>query len=132
MAEDSSLDSSFPLVDQEHRNLVSNVENAEKEQPVSSSSSYNLSDSKKLPTGKLEFSCCSKKGCQNVFTKTVGRIEDEKRRGNITGVYCCSKCSNCTEHTEDSIETEASAGMYIFFLLALHIKFNVIICLSNF
>jgi hypothetical protein len=47
MAEDSSLDSSFPLVHQEHRNLVPIVENAEKEQPVSSSSSSNLSDSKK-------------------------------------------------------------------------------------
>ena len=133
MAEDSSFDPSFPVVQQEHRNIVSNVEEADKEQPVSTSSSSNLSDSNKLPTGKLEFSCCSKKGCQNVFTKTIGRIEDEKRRGNTTGVYYCSECSNCAEHTEDSIETEASAGMYTFFLLALNIiKFNVLICLSNF
>jgi len=81
MAEDSSFDPSFPVVQQEHRNIVSNVEEADKEQPVSTSSSSNVSNSNKLPTGKLEFSCCSKKGCQNVFTKTIGRIEDEKRRG---------------------------------------------------
>ena len=121
MTEDSSLDSSFPVVHQGNCDLVSNVEDDEKEQSVSSSSSSsNLLDSKKLPTGRLEFSCCSKKGCQNVFTKTVGRIEDEKRRGNTTGVYYCSECSNSTEHSKDSIETEASAGMYIFFLLLLN------------
>jgi hypothetical protein len=51
MAEDSSLYSSFPVAHQENCNLVSNVEDAEKEQPVSSSSS-NL-DSNKLPTGRL-------------------------------------------------------------------------------
>ena len=110
--EDSSLYSSFPVVHQENCNLVSTVEDAEKEQPVSSSSSSNLLDSKMLPTGRLEFSCCSKKGCQNVFNKTIGRIEDEKRRGNKTGIYFCSECSNCVEHIgEDAIETEASAGI---------------------
>ena len=72
-------DSSYiPPVNQENCDL-----DAEKMQPVSSSS--NLLASNKLPTDQLEFSCCSKKGCQNVFTKTVGRIEDEKRRrGNKT------------------------------------------------
>ena len=71
MAEDSSLYSSFPVAQQENCNLVLNVEVTENEQPVSSSSS-NL-DSNKLPTGRLEFSCCSKKGCQNVFTKQNNR-----------------------------------------------------------
>ena len=116
MAEDSSLDSSFPVVHKGNCNLVlSTVEDGEKEeQPVSSSSSSNLLDSKMLPTGRLEFSCCSKKGCQNVFNKTIGRIEDEKRRGNKTGIYFCSECSNCAEHSieEHAIETEASAGMF--------------------
>ena len=112
MAEDSSLYSSFPVAHQENCNLVSNVEDAENEQPVSSSSS-NL-DSNKLPTGRLEFSCCSKKGCQNVFTKTIGRIEDEKRRGNKSGIYFCTECSNSSaELIENSIETEASAGTYL-------------------
>ncbi len=114
MAEDSSLDSSFPVVHKGNCDLVSTVEDAEKEQPLSSSSSSsNLLDSKMLPTGRLEFSCCSKKGCQNVFNKTIGRIEDEKRRENKTGIYFCSECSNCVEHIEeDAIETEASAGMF--------------------
>ena len=49
MAEDSSLYSSFPVAHQANCNLVSNVEDAENEQPVSSSSSS--LDSKKLPTG---------------------------------------------------------------------------------
>ena len=76
MAEDSSLDSSFPVVHKGNGNLVlRTVEDGEKEQPDSSSSSSNLLDSKMLPTGRLEFSCCSKKGCQNVFNKTIGRIE---------------------------------------------------------
>ena len=111
MAEDSSLYSSFPVAHQENCNLVSNVEDAENEQPVSSSSSS--LDSKKLPTGRLEFSCCSKKGCQNVFTKTIGRIEDEKRRGNKSGIYFCTECSNnSAEHIGNLIETEASAGTY--------------------
>ena len=74
MAEDSSLDSSFPVVHKGNGNLVlRTVEDGEKEQPDSSSSSSNLLDSKMLPTGRLEFSCCSKKGCQNVFNKTIGR-----------------------------------------------------------
>ena len=112
MAEDSSLYSSFPVAQQENCNLVLNVEVTENEQPVSSSSS-NL-DSNKLPTGRLEFSCCSKKGCQNVFTKTIGRIEDEKRRGNKSGIYFCTECSNSSaELIENSIETEASAGTYL-------------------
>ena len=134
MAEDNSSYASIPPVHQQNSSLefIVDTENKQLDSSSSSSSSALLS-SNKLPTGKLEFSCCSKKGCQNVFTKTIGRIEDEKRRGNTTGIYYCSECSNCAEHTEDSIETEASAGMYMFFLLALNvIKFNVLICLSNF
>ena len=114
MAEDNSSYASIPPpVHQQNSSLefIVDTENKQLDSSSSSSSSALLS-SNKLPTGKLEFSCCSKKGCQNVFTKTVGRIEDEKRRGNKTGVYYCSECSNCAEHTEDSIESEASAGMY--------------------
>ena len=47
MAEDSSLDSSFPVVHKGNGNLVlRTVEDGEKEQPDSSSSSSNLLDSK--------------------------------------------------------------------------------------
>ena len=39
---------------------------------------------------------------------------NEKRRGNKTGIYFCSECSNCAEQNidEHAIETEASAGMF--------------------
>ena len=57
---------------------------------------------------------CSKKGCQNVFTTTIGRIEDEKRRGNKIGIYSTVLNDAATAHAEhvgDSNETEAPAGI---------------------
>ena len=116
MSEDNSSYASIPPVHQQNSSLESIVEITENKQLDSSSSSSDLLPSKKLPTGRLEFSCCSKKGCNNVFTKTVGRIEDEKLRGNKTGIYYCSECSKCAEHSEESIETEVSAGMYVYII----------------
>ena len=117
MAEDNSSYASIPPVFQQNSSLESIVEITESKQLDSSpSSSALLSSSKKLPTGRLEFSCCSKKGCNNVFTKTVGRIEDEKLRGNKNGIYYCSECSKYAEHSEESIETEVSAGMYAYII----------------
>ncbi len=46
MAEDSSLYSSFPVAHQENCNLVSNVEDAENEQPVTG---FGSRDKKEYP-----------------------------------------------------------------------------------
>jgi hypothetical protein len=46
MAEDSSLYSSFPVAHQENCNLVSNVEDAENEQPVTG---FGSRDKKNIP-----------------------------------------------------------------------------------
>ena len=119
MAVDNSSYASIPSVHQQNSSLESIVEITKNKQLLdSSSSSSALLSSKKLPTGRLEISCCSKKGCNSVFTKTFGRIEDEKLRGNKTDIYYCSECSKCAEHnSEESIETEVSAGMCILFFL---------------
>ena len=73
-----------------------------------------LVDWKSHAAAAAKYVSATKKGCHNVFTKTVGIIEDEKLGGNKTGI--CSECSKCcAEHSEQSIETEVSAGMYILF-----------------
>jgi hypothetical protein len=40
----------------------------------------------------------------------------QKLRENKNGIYYCSECSKCAEHSEESIETEVSAGMYLYII----------------
>ena len=40
-----------------------------------------------LPTERLSLSCCSKMGCDNVFTRTKGQAAYEERTGIMNGIY---------------------------------------------
>jgi len=67
-----------------------------------------------LPTERLSLSCCSKMGCDNVFTRTKGQTAYEERTGIMNGIYFCEDC-NTAEHCDDPNEVDLGAGYICFF-----------------